>query len=70
MCAGLRKAAVLLLGLQQDTAAKLLRHMSHEMVEDISREIASIYSVRPDLRRKVVRELYNLVLARRFVDMG
>ena len=67
---GLRKVAVLLLALQQDTAAKVLRRMSREMVEDISREIASIDSVHPELRRRVVREFYNLVLARRYVDMG
>jgi len=67
---GLRKAAILLLALQQDTAASVLRHMSREMVEDISRDIASITNVSPDVRRKVVREFYNQVLARRYMDMG
>ena len=67
---GLRKAAILLLALQQDTAASVLRHMSREMVEDISRDIARITSVSPDVRRKVVREFYNQVLARRYMDMG
>jgi len=32
---GLRKAAILLLALQQDTAAKVLRRMSREMIECI-----------------------------------
>ena len=32
---GLRKAAILTLALQQDTAARLLRRMSREMVEDM-----------------------------------
>lgn len=67
---GLRKAAILMLALQQDTAASVLRHMSREMVEDISRDIASITSVGPDLRRNIVREFYNQVLARRYMDMG
>jgi flagellar motor switch protein FliG len=67
---GLRKAAILLLALQQDTAARVLRHMSREMVEDISRDIASIGSVSPEVRRNVVREFYNQVLARRYMDMG
>lgn len=66
----LRKAAVLVLALEQETAAALLKAMSHERVEQISREIAGIERIAPNVRETVVREFYNLVLARTWADSG
>lgn len=68
--AGATKAAILLLALDQEVAATILKRLPREKVEEISREIASIDRVEPKLRTEVVREFYNLVLARRYVDMG
>ncbi len=67
---GLRKAAVLLVALQQDVAAQILKHLDRERVEEISREIAAIESVAPEVREAVIREFYNLVMARRYMDAG
>lgn len=67
---GATKAAILLLALEQDVAAKILKRLPRDKVEEISREIASIDRVEPKLRTEVIREFYNLVLARRYVDMG
>ncbi|GMU82544.1 MAG: flagellar motor switch protein FliG [Phycisphaerales bacterium] len=67
---GATKAAILLLALDQEIAAKILKRLPRDKVEEISREIASIDRVEPKLRTDVVREFYNLVLARRYVDMG
>jgi flagellar motor switch protein FliG len=67
---GIRKAAILMLALRQDTAAKILAGLTRDRVEEISREIASIDMVEPELREQVVNEFYNLVLARRYVDQG
>ncbi len=67
---GLRKAAILLLALDQDVAARVLKHLSRDKVEEVSREIANIDRVTPQQRTQVIQEFYNLVLARRYVDMG
>lgn len=67
---GVRKAAILLLALPQDAAATLMKKLSRDHVEDISREIAAIDRVSPELRQKVIMEFYNLVLARQYVDVG
>jgi flagellar motor switch protein FliG len=67
---GIRKAAILLLALRQDVAAKLLRGLDRERVEEISREIAGLDTVAPELREEIVSEFYNIVLARQYVDQG
>lgn len=67
---GARKVAILLLALNQETAAKLMRHLSRERVEEVTREIASLDRVSGALRTQVITEFYNMVLARRYVDSG
>lgn len=67
---GIRKAAVLLLAMKQETATRLMRRLSHQQVEELSREIAGITSVDPEVRAEVVQEFYNLVLARQYMNMG
>jgi flagellar motor switch protein FliG len=67
---GVRRAAVLMVALQQDTAAKLLRHLDHNRVEEITREIAAIDAISPEVREQVIREFYNLVMARQYMDAG
>ncbi len=67
---GPRKAAVLLVALQQESAAKVMRGLDRERVEEVSREIAAIESVTPEVREEVIREFYNLLMARQYVDAG
>jgi flagellar motor switch protein FliG len=67
---GPRKAAVLLVALQQDKAAKLLRGLNRDRVEEVTREIAAIEAIAPDVREQVVREFYNLLTARQYADTG
>ncbi len=67
---GVRKAAVLLVALQQETAAKVLKSLDGELIEELSREIAAIDYIAPEVRESVVKEFYNLVMARQYVDAG
>jgi flagellar motor switch protein FliG len=67
---GTRKAAVLLVALQQEPAAKLLRGLDEERVEEVSREIAAIDAIAPEVRDLVIREFYNLLMARQYADSG
>ncbi len=67
---GVRKTAVLLVALQQETAAQIMKHLDRERIEEISREIAAIDSIAGDVREQVIREFYNLLMARQYVDAG
>ncbi len=67
---GVRKAAVLLVALKQDVAVKILRGLDGDRVEEVSREIAAIDTVTPEVRTAVIREFYNLMMARQYVDAG
>ncbi len=67
---GTFKAAILLLNLEGDVAAAVLRHLDEEVVEEITREIAKIDLVGPEERGKVIEEFYNLALARSYAKQG
>ncbi len=67
---GIRKAAVLLVALKQDTAARILRSLPRERVEELSREIAAMDAIAPEVRDDVIRDFYNLVVARQYMDAG
>ncbi len=67
---GMTKAAILMLALKPDAAAKVMRLLDEELVEDISREIAQLNDVPPDRVGKVVEEFYHLALARQYLDVG
>lgn len=67
---GVRKAAILLLSLGQDDAAQILKRLSPESVEEVSREIASIGAVGASSRTQVFSEFYNTALANAYVAEG
>ena len=67
---GVTKAAVLLVSLDQDTAAKILQSMSEESVNQVARELASLGPVPKTLRNAVVEEFYSLVLANQYASEG
>ena len=67
---GSTKAAVLLVSLDSDTASALLKQLNHEVVEDLTREIAQLDIIDVDLRGAVVEEFYNMALARQYAKQG
>ncbi|MGB2987051.1 MAG: flagellar motor switch protein FliG [Phycisphaerae bacterium] len=67
---GITKAAILLIALDKDCSAAVLRNMDEEMVEDISREIAQLEAIDAEQRREVIEEFYNLALARQYFKQG
>jgi len=67
---GVSKAAVLLLSLEGDVAAEVLRHLNENVVEEITREIAQLDLVGPEERGKVIEEFYNIALARSYAKQG
>ena len=67
---GIRKAAVFLLSVGQETATEIFKRMDSESVENVSREIASMESVSTSHRDMVLDEFYNLALASSYLDEG
>ncbi|MEM9883538.1 MAG: flagellar motor switch protein FliG [Planctomycetota bacterium] len=60
---GVRKAAVLLLALDNEASGLVLKTLPSKAVEEVTRELASIGSVPKKLRDAVVEEFYNLAVA-------
>ncbi len=67
---GIRKAAILLVTLGQETAARLLAEIDQDVVELLTREVALVDYVDSGTRAKVVQEFYNLALATQYMDQG
>lgn len=67
---GVRKSAILLLSLDQDQAAEILKRLPREAVEEVSREIASLGEIAMSSRKEVFSEFYNLALANSYVSEG
>ena len=67
---GVRKAAILLLSLEQDQAAEVLKRLPTEAQEEVAREIASLGEIPVSARRDVFGEFYNLALANSYLAEG
>lgn len=67
---GITKAAILLLSLDRDLSAQVMRQLDPETIEELSREIAHIDRVTPETRGQIIEEFYNLALANQYVKQG
>jgi len=67
---GVVKAAIVLLTLEHDVASELLKHLSAEIVEEVTRALASLGDVPPELCEKVVAEFYALRMANMHSKQG
>jgi flagellar motor switch protein FliG len=67
---GIRKAAVLLLTIGEEAGAELMRQLSEDEVQSVSREVARTSTVPPELAESVLDEFQQMVVARDFVLKG
>lgn len=67
---GIRKSAILLLSLGQDEASAVLKLLPREMIDEVSREIASLGEIKLNSRRDVLSEFYNLAMANSYLSEG
>ena len=67
---GVRKSAILLVSLDSDKAAEVLKRLPPDAVEEISREIASLGEVASTERKTVLNEFYNVALANSYLVEG
>ncbi len=65
-----RKAAILLLAVDQEAASMLLREMETKPVEDVTRELASLGPVSNEIRSAVLQEFYDIAMARTWAREG
>lgn len=68
--AGLRKAAVLLVSLDQELASVVLGQMDKALVEAVTLEIARLDEVTREERDKALEEFHNLCAAQAMVEQG
>ncbi|HXJ96868.1 MAG TPA: flagellar motor switch protein FliG [Terriglobia bacterium] len=67
---GLQKAAMLMVMLGDKAAASIYRQLPQEEVEELTREIARIGVVSPDVGNQILDEFNKLTLAHEYVDKG
>jgi flagellar motor switch protein FliG len=67
---GLTKAAILILGLDANVAGDVLKKLPTDSVEQVTRELASLGRVPPDVRDAVVEEFYNISMATQHMNEG
>ncbi len=69
-CTGIRKAAIFLMSVGQETASEVLKRLDPDAVEDVSREIASLEGITMRQRDAVLSEFYNVALASTYMEEG
>ena len=67
---GRQKAAVLLISLGQDVAAKVYKRLSGEEVEQLTFEIANVSKVDLDQRETVLKEFRDIAKAKEYITTG
>lgn len=68
--AGAKKAAILLIALGKDYTAKVLSYLDASDLQDVSKEIAITKYVEPAVANDVIKEFYNMHLARKYILQG
>ncbi|MDY6821180.1 MAG: flagellar motor switch protein FliG [Deferribacterota bacterium] len=67
---GTKKAAILLIALGRDYTSKVLSYLDDADLQDVSKEIATTNYVEPNVANEVVKEFYNMYLARKYILQG
>lgn len=65
-----QKAAVLSVALGDEVSAKLFKNLSKNEIEVISREIALMKKINPNISKAVVREFYQMLKAKEYANTG
>src|ERR1035438_4352924 len=67
---GLQKAAMLLIVLGDQASAEIVKHLSEDEIQLVSREIARLKQITPGQAEGVLEEFYQLTSAREFIAKG
>jgi flagellar motor switch protein FliG len=69
-CSGARRAAILMVSLNKEFAAAIMKHLDHDAIETVSREIAALTNVTEEQRQQVIQEFHAVALARSYSQVG
>src|ERR1039457_7656263 len=64
---GIRKAAILLITLGEQTSGEILKQMDEEEVEAIGREVARLSSITSEQAETLLEEFYQMTVAHDYV---
>ncbi len=67
---GVQKAAILMLALEQEAATMILKSLDAKVVEEVTRELASLREVPQSQREAVLREFYQLAMGNMWAREG
>lgn len=67
---GIRKAAVLLVSVDQDAAGMIMSRLDHDTLEAVTEHIAKLGTVTREERDRVIEEFYQMNLAKDYVQQG
>ncbi|MCD6406236.1 MAG: flagellar motor switch protein FliG, partial [Planctomycetes bacterium] len=67
---GLTKAALLLVSVDQELAAKILAMLDKDSIESVSTAIATLSGIPNEKRQDVVDEFYQLLKAHQYLEQG
>jgi flagellar motor switch protein FliG len=67
---GLRKAAILLVQMSKDEAAKVLSFLKESEIEELTAEIVRLGTVQTDVADEVVAEFHHMATANKFAGQG
>jgi flagellar motor switch protein FliG len=70
LISGVRKAAMLLVLLGEEASAQLLKELSEDEVQMVSREVARLSTISTEEAESVLEEFYQLAMAREYVARG
>jgi len=64
------KAAILLICLGEDHAARIYKHLSEDEIEQLTLSLSSIHRVSPQMKEEVLEEFYEICLAQEYISEG
>lgn len=67
---GLTKAAIVLLAVGPEKASSVLKNLPPRGVEEVTRELASLGRIPPELQAQVVQEFYDITVASQYASEG
>jgi flagellar motor switch protein FliG len=67
---GLRKAAMLLVLLGEETASVIFRNLNEDEVQSITQEISEIGTINPEEATKILNEYHNLAITQDYISQG
>lgn len=67
---GREKAAILLVSLGTENAAKIFKHLTEEEIEQITLEIANLRKVKGEDAEKIIEEFHQMALAQAYISQG